>query len=104
MKNRFYLLYKNLYFLFVQQLCFFVNPENIRNNLFDKICLFQNVEDSFLSGSGSSKSIGARVREIVTENLKEPDRTLLNKSAEEAMAKSMQVKIFEPLATFIWNA
>ena len=55
---------------------------------------FQSVEDSFLSGDREDlKSIGARVREIVTENLREPDRSLLNQSQEEAMAKSLQVSI-----------
>lgn len=60
----------------------------------------QNVEDTVLGGDreGVGRSIGARVREIITENLREPDRTGENRSSEQAMARSLQVKCLPDLA------
>lgn len=53
----------------------------------------QKVEDTVLGSNKERgvKSVGARVREIITENLQEPDTSKRDKINEDVMAKSLQV-------------
>ncbi len=64
---------------------------NLSHSVKPTCLIFQNVEESVLGEDSPARStVGARVREIITDNLREPERV---SSPEEQIAKNLNVRL-----------